>query len=341
MLDRSKGWALTDQDVLFTSDGGQDWKKVTPTGSSLTKYVAGDFMNDRYAWIVSTAAEIDNTVHVWRTSDGGQHWQFSTISVNEGSVIDYPHFLTTQEGFLELGIGGHAAGAAEGADIFHTTDGGQNWTKVSDYQDAHGLPLHGIKTGISFKDAQNGWATGTYEGFLLTPWLYVTHDGGHNWSQQSLINLPGSLGTASTNIQYTTTPPVFFGNNGFLPIHVQGTLDGSASSNVNGFLILKSTNGGTSWFTDWKTNPTTLTTFASNDLYIASAQHAWATDQSGNVYGTSDGGENWSKLASTVDTIYALSFTDASYGWAISNTSLWQTTDGGSTWHKISYHIIA
>src|SRR5438045_4134803 len=127
MLDHSKGWALTDQNILFTTDGGQVWKDVTPSGSAYSKFALGDFMNDRYAWVVSTAQPMDNSVNVLRTSDRGQHWQSSTISANAVTLLDPPHFLTTQEGFLELGIGGSTAGS-QGAGIFHTTDGGQNWT---------------------------------------------------------------------------------------------------------------------------------------------------------------------------------------------------------------------
>ena len=326
MLDHSKGWALTDLNILFTSDGGQHWKDVTPPGST-GSIDRGTFMNDKYAWVVSLGQT--NSVNVLRTSDGGQQWQSSTISVNGPEVLGPPDFLTAQEGFLEISAGGPGAGS-EQASIFHTTDGGQNWTNISE------LPNGGLKSGISFKDAQNGWATG--EDASQTPWLYVTHDGGHTWKQQLLEGLPGSIGIVSTGVQYTTTPPVFFGNNGFLPIQVEGQLDTSASSNVNGIMILKSTDAGASWFTDWKTNPNTLTTFASNDLYIESTQNAWATDQDGNVYRTSDAGENWSKLASKVDTIKALSFVDPSYGWAISDTKLWQTSDGGSHWSQIAYH---
>jgi photosystem II stability/assembly factor-like uncharacterized protein len=339
MLDRSKGWALTDQNILSTSDGGQTWKDVTPSGSIYGKNARGDFMSDKYAWVAVTPQQTGNNVTVLRTSDGGQHWQSSTVSASEASVGDVPHFLTTQEGFLELVTNGGPGAGSEAVGIFHTTDGGQNWTEVSDTEHPGGLPHGGIKNGITFKDAQNGWATG--EDASLTPWLYVTHDGGHTWKQQLLENLPGSIGTASTNVHYTTTPPVFFGNNGFLPIQARGQLDTNAASQINGFIILQSTDGGATWYTDWKANPNTLTTFASSDLYIESVHNAWATDQSGNVYGTSDAGENWSKLASNVDTIKALSFVDTSYGWAVSDTKLWQTTDGGHHWNEVVYHIIA
>jgi len=237
--------------------------------------------------------------------------------------VDYPHFLTTQEGFLELGIGGGAAGS-QAVDIFHTTDGGQNWTQVSSTQQANGLPLGGHKSGISFKDVHTGWATG--EDASSNPWLYITHDGGHTWSQQTLPLLGGSVA------HYATTPPVIFGNTAFLPVKIGVEIN--VGTGVTDLAIYKSTDGGASWSSN------TIATFDSNDLYIESTQNAWATDPDGNVYGTSDAGQHWSKLASKFDTIKALSFVDTSYGWAISDTKLWQTTDGGHHWSQINYGII-
>src|SRR5579864_3861833 len=87
MLDHSKGWALTNQNILFTSDGGQHWKDVTPSGST-GNIDRGTFMNDKYAWVVSLGQT--NSVNVLRTSDGGQQWQSSTISVNGPEVLGPP-----------------------------------------------------------------------------------------------------------------------------------------------------------------------------------------------------------------------------------------------------------
>jgi photosystem II stability/assembly factor-like uncharacterized protein len=104
-------------------------------------------------------------------------------------------------------------------------------------------------------------------------------------------------------------------------------------------LIDKSTDGGATWVTDWKANPATLTNFISNNIYIGSTQNAWASDQNGNVYATSDAGEHWLQLASMVGTISALDFVDTSYGWGVSNNKLLHTTDGGRNWNEIAYHI--
>ncbi len=331
MLDHSKGWALTEQNILFTSDGGQNWKDVTPSGSVYGKYAYGDFLNEKYAWVVSTAKPIDNTVNVLGTSDGGQHWQSSTISVSEVSLLDYPHFLTTQEGFLELGIGNLGVGSQQAVGIFHTTDGGQHWTEISNIGLTNANEAIGYKTGITFKDAYTGWATGGDAS--ATPWLYVTHDGGHSWSQQSLPNLPGAINT-------TTTPPVFLGNTGFLPAEI--VVSGVAQGHV--MAAWETTDGGATWtiIQPEHASGNNNTGFVTgDDLYIADVHHAWGTDPSGDVWGTSDGFNNWSLLAPTVGFIRALSFVDPSYGWAISDTKLLHTIDGGKTWNEIVYHITA
>jgi photosystem II stability/assembly factor-like uncharacterized protein len=323
MVDHSRGWALTDQSILKTSDGGRNWKDVTPPGSVYNKRAVGDFMTDRIAWVVSTPQSFTASADVLRTTDGGSTWKVSKIFATKNldflDLRDMPHFLTQQEGFLE--IGGSGAAGSQGASIFHTMDGGQNWTEISSTQQVDGLPFHGRKTGISFKDHLNGWATG--DDASNTPWLYVTHNGGHTWA-------PQCVPIKNTQFWTETTPPVFFGNNGFLPLHVFGSI-----------LILKSTDGGATWTTTYPANPHSLTTFVSDDVYIATPLNAWASDKDGNVYGTKDGAEHWSLLAPTVDTtLKAFSFTDASYGWAIGSSKLWQTTDGGRRWTQILSHIL-
>jgi photosystem II stability/assembly factor-like uncharacterized protein len=344
MFDHLNGWALTDQNILLTKDGGQIWKDVTPSGSTYGQYAYGDFMNDHYAWIVSTAHPMDNSVNVLRTSDGGQHWQSSTISVSTVMPLDPPHFLTTQEGFLELDIGGGAAGS-EGAGIFHTTDGGQNWSETANTSQPDGsFPLGGHKSGIAFKDAQNGWATG--QDASNTPWLYVTHDGGHTWNKQSL---PPIATDPTAQLNYKTTPPVFFGNTGFLPVTASGMFSANAAAYTSVMYIYKTTDGGTTWTL---INPehgfgsSNAAGWTSDDLYIADVNHAWGTDTTGQVWGTSDGFNNWQLLNSQMTgdpnsdaNIKALSFVDVSYGWAITKTKLLHTTDGGKTWSEITYHL--
>ncbi len=58
-------------------------------------------------------------------------------------------------------------------------------------------------------------------------------------------------------------------------------------------------------------------------------------------YATRDAGEHWALLATNVDTIKALCFIDPLWGWAVGDTKLWQTVDGGRHWSEIPYQITA
>ncbi len=299
----------------------------------------GDYLSDNlHAWVVSTP-QASNAVTILRTSDGGQSWQSTTISVSLPEVIDPPHFINAQEGWLELVANGGPGAGSESVDIFHTRDGGQTWSKIASTDNSSsGLPRSGIKTGISFEDSMTGWATGG--DYSDSPWLYVTHDGGSTWQEQQLADYPSFIGTPSTHVQYTTTPPVFFGTTGLLPLQVVGQLDQGPQAAVHGFLLYVSHDGGQSWYTSWKTDPDTLTTFQTtlSGLYIVDPQHAWAVNQNtGVMYGTTDGGQSWHKLASGVGQVTAMSFVDDANGWLLGSNGFKRTFNGGHSWHYSGY----
>ncbi len=336
MLDKSNGWALTTSSILKTSDGGIHWKNVTPANTVLSQMARGDFLSEKYAWIVN--ASQDNTISVLRTSDGGQSWQSATIADPNSEIVDVPHFLNTQEGWLEVTPGGPGAGS-EGVDIFHTIDGGKTWNKIaSSGQSASGLPNGGLKSGISFKDAKNGWATGG-DATPNSVWLYATHDGGQTWQKvtsSSFYHLPDWGTTQNTSYSYHTTSPVFFGNDGFLPIQINGQLDNN--TRVSGFIIYHTANGGQGWAPP-APGIDALAKFMTDDLYMVDPQHAWASDtNSGACYATADAGKTW-QIVADVGQVRAFSFVDASYGWAIGDQTLQHTTDGGKTWQKLTYSI--
>jgi photosystem II stability/assembly factor-like uncharacterized protein len=330
MLDRTHGWALSKSGIFKTADGGVHWINVSPA-KGIPVSSAGTFMDYNHAWIASVSSqEVSNTVDMLRTSDGGKSWQHSTINDNGVAVTDPPHFVNLQSGWLEIINNGGPGAGQESAAIYHTSDGGQTWSKLVDSD--HGFNPPGFKSGITFKDTLNGWATG--HDASSNAILYVTHDGGKTWQPQTLPDLPGSIGTAATSVSFQTTPPVFFGNTGLLPVYVEGQID--TNSPVNGVLLYTTNDGGRTWFSYWKTALNALSPFSSDDLYIVDPQHAWGSDrQSGIIYATSDGGKSWQKLANSIGTIKTFSFVDASNGWAITDSALWRTSDGGKNWQQV------
>ena len=329
MLDTMHGWALTATEVLKTADGGSTWEDVSPTNNPLKTSGEADFMDAQHAWIAippgqTSSGTLSGSIKVLYTVDGAAHWQVATIIDVAAVGTDRPHFINALDGWLEVGTG--AALSHESVDIFSTTNGGQTWLKVASAgpNSSSGLSFDGDKTGLSFQDAFNGWATAT------TPatdhaWLYVTHDGGKTWQSQSLPTLPGL-----TNVEYDTTPPVFFGNEGLLPVQVN-------TATLRGIDLYVTHDGGSHW------SPTELTTFASTNVYILDMHHAWATVES-IVYATNNGGQSWVKQGTAPDTVAGMSFVDENNGWAIGYINdttplLLHTIDGGRSWQVIHFVI--
>ncbi|GCE28593.1 hypothetical protein KDA_40770 [Dictyobacter alpinus] len=341
MVDKNNGWALTASSILKTVDAGAHWKDVTPANAGLNQSAKGDFLSGQYAWIAVPPANQQGGagIAILRTSDGGSNWQSSKINDPLVSIPDVPHFLNGQEGWLEASStpgAGHA-----GSDIWHSSDGGQSWSKIASNAQNNGLRL-GHVTGISFKDALTGIATGDLGAGADNsfPSIALTHDGGHNWK---IISLPHVLGGFEVSTS-ATLPPVFIGNVVLLPVRF------TTRDNRDFGMLYRSTNGGNNWF---PTNA--VENLLATTMYVQDANHIWATNsQNGKVYRSVDGGNNWSATSNSAYSMAAFSFIDASNGWGISSKQLLQpaapgtvatdqklmrTTDGGATWQQINYTI--
>jgi photosystem II stability/assembly factor-like uncharacterized protein len=334
MLNENNGWAFTRQSILLTTDGGLHWRDVSP--ANLSGIVgnqgvrAGAFFNASMAWVSLNTK--DSTIQILRTSDSGQHWDTTTLQGN--GFPDRVHFVNAQDGWIEIDRGG--AAGSEAVDIYQTTNGGQTWNKVSDTGPTPGsLPFNGHKTGISFKDTTTGWATGD----IARPdfvWLYVTHDGGKTWQHQDLALPPGIANPTMT----TTTPPVFFGNIGFLPVLI--------AANTGRLEVLYVTHdGGTTWksTTPLHIAPGSIFSLTSS-VYVFDVNQSWTwPDQWNTSYSTGDGGQHWTTYTSSIQNgVSGMSFISRTTGWAIGNSPtneplLFKTTDGGQTWSKVDYSI--
>jgi len=324
MLNASDGWALTASSVLKTTDGGTSWQDVTPANAGLNSNARGQFMNAHYAWIaIGPANQQEGAgIRVLRTTDGGTSWQQSTINDAVVSIVDVPHFLNASQGWIEASST-PGAGSAR-ADIWASSDGGQTWTQLSSNKTSNGLNL-GYVTGISFRDAQLGIASGNLGagGDNSVPSIALTQNGGRTWQTKSLPHLLGGYVNPLNNSQ----PPVFFGNVAFLPVNV-------TVQNSNLLVLYRSNDGGNNWV------QTSVAHIQANNTYVLDNAHAWATDtQSGELYSTSDGGNHWSAISNTAYHLNALSFTDAQNGWGVTSNQLLHTTDGGRSWQQISYSI--
>jgi hypothetical protein len=109
MIDPFTGWALGEHAVLRTSDGGLQWKNVTPPHSVLTRESIADFLEASLAW-VATPQTNGKTTQILRTTDGGQTWQQSTI---QATFLKQITFIEYQHGWI-LSVWGATEGAEGG-----------------------------------------------------------------------------------------------------------------------------------------------------------------------------------------------------------------------------------
>lgn len=330
MIDATTGWALAGKLVLRTTDGGNHWRDITPSRHSIAPASDADFSTAFMAWIAIPQVD-KTTTQLFYTSDGGRSWQQSTV---QARFVRQMTFIDDQHGWILAG-NAHAGGAAEIVSVLRTTDSGKTWQSVSgalpsDVTPPDHLPYGGQKSGIRFVNASTGWVTGTVTLNNLA-WLYVTHDGGLTWHQQTLPMPPGV-----PLAQLSIMPPTFYSaTDGLLPVKFSDLTTGRGIATV----IYVTHNGGTTW----RSTMPIFTTL--NASYFIDMQHGWLTDGT-NLFVTGDGGQHWAKLTPSANFkhITQIDFVSETTGWALGNQgngslTLLKTTDGGQTWTQITPSI--
>jgi photosystem II stability/assembly factor-like uncharacterized protein len=153
-LDSQNAWAVGMDGVMaHTTDGGVTWDSHCWDDSQ--GLFAVDFVGAQHGWAVGWDGLI---LH---TADGGTTWdEQSSGTMDALWCVDFVDTLT-----------GWAAGTTYGT-VLHTIDGGATWTEQN--SGAYFVTLR----GISFFDANHGWAVGQ------SGTIRRTSDGGQEWVSQ-------------------------------------------------------------------------------------------------------------------------------------------------------------
>lgn len=142
---------ITDSLVLKTTDGGENWIRLTIPFKQ--EIIHLDFVNDNYGWMVGDGGLI------LFTSDGGKNWE----KQNSGTDLALYNvdFRDKSEGYAvgKKGI------------ILRTEDGGKNWERVK-------VSFPETFLRVDFADDKNGWIVG-YKGTILR-----SSDRGKTWVKQ-------------------------------------------------------------------------------------------------------------------------------------------------------------
>ncbi len=256
--------------------------------------------------------------------------------INQRVVIHAFQFVNTTTGWA-VGSSGK---------IFHTTDGGNNWLRQESGTSAQ-------LNSVSFIDNNYGWVAGG-ESMLLR-----TSDGGANWDYQMSItpndyqciffkdkmngwalDSYGSLLHTTNNGELWKTVvvpksgeadiPVGFASFSFVTAKVGWAIRGGNSWRNTSKTIVRTTDGGITWYEQLSDSRKSLLSVKFNDL-----NNGWVVGDSGLTLHTTDGGRNWrSHFLGMKQPLSTIFFSDNDNGWTTNGDEWIHTTDCGVTWNN-------
>ena len=324
MFDPENGWAVSQQRVLRTADGAASWHDVSPKPGTTFGYAARAYFLDKlHAWVLVPNANDMLRGILHRSGDGGLTWNESPVPFGGGSM----QFLDAKQGWMMAALGAGAGSMA--VSVFQTADAGASWTQAftDDPTQAganQGIPLGGLKDGISATSMQAAWIGGvTYA--PGTVYLYQTRDGGHSW-EKSLVSAPAGYEQAELE---TTGPTFLTAETGYLPVHV---------SSQNGILlaVYVTHDGGESWVQ----SPTYIPGGGVSDFYSETAGFAW---NGTSFYASGDSAKTWTTVEPDVAFSAGFSgmdFVSSQVGFVLFDDGagkrrVYKTVDGGATWNVL------
>ena len=318
--------------VIKTTDGGETWNVQHHVGGTSNSLNSVWFIDNYIGWM------IDNHV-VFKTTDGGDIW----FEIYDGTecIPSHVHFIDENTGFVfgkttEEGWGygvccktmnggkdwtcsrlpgrmalyrysasffmnfdtGWVVGDAFGPNvIYKTTDCGKTWVQKQVEPLVYGLQ------DIYFIDDKNGFIVGLFGAFLKT------NDGGNTWHYQNLWE-------KYQKVEYQNFNSVFF------------------TDSLNGWIvgpgfILETADGGE----DWAEVENSEIIYNLFKVRFSGKNTGWIVGGDGEIYRTTDGGNNWISQREEKYTFSSIYFLEEDTGWAVGeNGVIFHTTNGGENW---------
>ncbi|MFZ1289660.1 MAG: YCF48-related protein [Melioribacteraceae bacterium] len=235
------------------------------------------------------------------TEDGGSNWVIKPSGTTNN--LTSISFVDSNNGFI----------VGEGKTFLITGDGGKYWSNLSDK-----IPLS--FASVSFKDSQYGFAVErvVYDSAKV----FKTSDGGLNWNKISQIN-----------------DKLFFP---FLIKYLTNNIIIIAGDQVGSAVIYKSVNGGLTWILKYFSGRSNSgrgynkTQFINSTTGFLLANHGMTSQYYADFYKTIDAGTIWIKFSNqNLGKCQSFYMIDEYIGFALGNSSIYKTENGGSKWQKL------
>lgn len=315
----SLGWALRRDALYITSNRGQSWKRVpVPDPGDGARSAA--LTDSSHAWVAGIR---DSQVRIHSTIDQGKAWRTATLAT------------TSEPGSVALSVEGSLGGLL----VEHATSSNFSSGDFFSSTDGRGWQRHDAPSGGVFALASPG--TVLLAGGPAQDQLWRSADLGGTWTRVTIDGL--SAGTFTLG-----TPLMSDASNGVLPVTVNDDPDSTLA-----FYVTR--DGGKTWRRSGSVKVNAATApGASVPATVSQDGSTWlaAAPSGGRFYVSHDSGGNFEvKSPNGLPTgIIAISFTDATNGWAqtesgmcnadksqcSSASSLFATTDGGQTWNELN-----
>ena len=320
-----------------SSDGGSTWSLIPSQFPTIMNSVS--FLNSTTGFSAGSSGAFSRTV------DGGLTW--STLSTPQ---IDWSYFQVKVVSATEIYVVGDPGA------LYKSTDLGTSWSALP-------ISVGGVTVSFIWYSLDKFGSTYIMSGDYGQ--VAKSTDAGVTWFVPGYFQLsnavmfdittvPGTSkywtvgrpfgGAGQRNILYSSnsganwTPYNLNVSGDFFSISMINENTGYVSGQNN--QVLKTTTGGVSWFA--KTGPSPVATSQLYTCKFIDENTGWvfvnfSTVPGGNVFKTTNGGDNWGQYTNgaTNENIYSADMVDANTGFAVMNQSgrpIYRTTNGGVNW---------
>jgi len=349
LLTPEVGWAATGQELYWTTDGGAQWRDITPKLQHKSQEVSSVFFLDSSTgWALLHCGDdrnpkIDDTCFEFAsTTDAGQSWSIvhprivdpASSHIEDGlgfSGRTFLGFTDPQHGWAVLKINWSTLSSS--GEMLRTVDGGRTWTQLTKGD----LPM---AEHFHFVTANFGWMAGGPDHVL-----YVTRDAGDSWQ---LVTLPKPSEVGPDHGIFYELPVFENERRGFLPVRYE--VGPEMGPDMTTVVLFATGDGGRTWKQDRISSrlPDIYSSDVAKSMLIAVHSEIDKEHQDGSQYSIARTklslytlGPDRNATNNTADipsrgAATQLSFLNRDYGWVNMSDRIFATQDAGISWVDVS-----